>query len=98
MAASLNHPNVVTVYEVGTDGNQLFIAMEYLPKSLQTLLDERKTLPVDEAVAILRQAALGLQSAHGRGITHRDIKPHDFQRRYSYERNITIQHLVEHDT
>ena len=75
MVASLNHPNVVTIHEVGTDGNLLFIAMEYLPSSLQGLLEERGTLPVEEAISLVRQAALGLQSANARGITHRDIKP-----------------------
>ena len=74
MAASLNHPNVVIIYEVGRDG-QHFIAMELLPQSLHSLIHAEGSLPVDRAMDICRQTALGLQSAHEQGIIHRDIKP-----------------------
>ena len=61
MVASLNHPNIVTIHEVGRDGNLLFIAMEFLPSSLQDLLEEKGPLPVEQAVNLTSQAALGLQ-------------------------------------
>ena len=63
LVASLNHPNIVTIHDVGTEGNLLFIAMELLPSSLQDLLEERGPLPAKEAIDLVRQAALGLQSA-----------------------------------
>ncbi len=74
LAASINHPNVVTVHEVGQEGNTHFIAMEYLPSSLEGMsLGDR--LPVPVALVLIRQVALGLQAAHQRGVVHRDLKP-----------------------
>ena len=75
MAGSLNHPNIVIIYEVGRDDGQHLIAMEHLPQSLHSLIQAEGSLPVDRAVDICRQMALGLQSAHENGIIHRDIKP-----------------------
>ena len=75
MAAALNHPGVVTIHEVEQEQDGFFIAMEFLPSSLDRLLRARGRLPVDEAVAILRQVALALDAAHEQGIIHRDIKP-----------------------
>jgi len=60
MAASINHPNVVTIYEVGWEANSHFIAMEYLPASLEGQL-QQGSLPISQALA--RQIALGLQAA-----------------------------------
>ena len=76
-AGAVNHPNVVIVYEVGSDGEQHYIAMEYLPSSLHDLLGQRGALQAEEALALLRPIALALQAAHERGIVHRDIKPHN---------------------
>ena len=75
MAASISHPNVVTVYEVGQDSGQYFMAMEFMPSSLDTVLTERGSLPVSESLAFARQVASALGVAHEHGIVHRDIKP-----------------------
>jgi len=74
-ASALDHPNIATVYDIGEDGGELFIAMAlYEGETLKQRL-ERHALPVDEAVQVLRQVALGLEAAHRAGIVHRDIKP-----------------------
>ncbi len=73
--AALNHPNVLTIYEVGTHDGHLYLATELLEgNTLRTLLDAG-TVPVSKAVDYARQTALGLAAAHARGIAHRDIKP-----------------------
>ena len=77
MAASLTHPNVVTVYDVGEEAGQLFMAMEFLPSSLHAMVRERGALGVGEAIDITRQVTRALQAAHERGIVHRDLKPHN---------------------
>ena len=75
-AATLDHPNVCTVLEVGEDeGGSLFLAMPYYDgESLRSRI-QRGPLDLDEALDITRQIAEGLGSAHRRGIVHRDIKP-----------------------
>ncbi len=76
LAARLSHANVVQVYDVGEEDDRPFIVMEFVPgATLAAVLAQRGKLPVDEAVEIARQAALGLQSAHAAGLIHRDIKP-----------------------
>ena len=73
-AASINHPNICTVYEVDEIENQIFIVMEYLQGS--TLKEKVADGPLDltESINIVCQAAAGLQEAHANGIVHRDIK------------------------
>jgi WD40 repeat protein len=76
IAASLQHPNIVTVYEAGQDGDFVFMAMEYVEgQDLATLLRERGRLHPDEAIAILKAIASALDYAHQRGVIHRDVKP-----------------------
>jgi len=76
IAASLQHPNIVTVYEAGQDGEFVFMAMEYVEgQDLATLLRERGRLHPDEAIAILKAVASALDYAHQRGVIHRDVKP-----------------------
>ena len=75
LAASIMHPNVIHIFEVGQDGDTYYMALEYLPMSLHNLIEAQGRLPVDRAVAIVRQVALGLKVAHDQGIVHRDIKP-----------------------
>jgi TolB-like protein len=74
--ASLEHPNVCTVHEIGeTDDGQLYLAMPlYDGETLQQRI-ARGPLPVGEALGIAVQIARGLSKAHARGIVHRDIKP-----------------------
>jgi non-specific serine/threonine protein kinase len=73
--AQLNHPHVVTIYEVGEFAGQPFIAMEHVEGgSLDDYIRDRR-LSVEEAVEIAIQISDGLAEAHSRGIIHRDIKP-----------------------
>jgi serine/threonine protein kinase/tetratricopeptide (TPR) repeat protein len=74
-AATLDHANVCAIYEVGEDGGQHFIAMQYVEG--ETLADRlaRGHLPVADALRIAEQVADALAEAHARGIVHRDIKP-----------------------
>ncbi len=75
-AAQLSHPNIVVAYDADEVGDSLFFAMEYVEGiDLGRLIKESGPLPVAEACDYLRQAALGLQHAHERGMVHRDIKP-----------------------
>ncbi|MBD3334531.1 MAG: tetratricopeptide repeat protein [Candidatus Eisenbacteria bacterium] len=75
-ASALNHPNVITIHEIGTDRGRDFIAMEYVQgQSLQSLLAERGALTPDEILGIGLQLAKGLAAAHRAGIVHRDLKP-----------------------
>jgi WD40 repeat protein len=75
-AARLSHPNVVCTYDAEDAGNTLFLVMEHVDGvTLGRLVQERGPLPVAEACGYVRQAALGLQHAHERGMVHRDVKP-----------------------
>jgi serine/threonine-protein kinase len=73
--AKLNHPNIETVYEFGTQDGMDFLVMEYVPG--KTLADRLTggTLPEKEVVALGMQIAAALEEAHERGIVHRDLKP-----------------------
>jgi serine/threonine-protein kinase len=74
-ASALNHPNVITVYEVGCVDGIDFIAMEYVAgQTLQQLLRQRR-LGVSESVGFALQAADALAKAHSAGVVHRDLKP-----------------------
>lgn len=80
-AAQLNHPNVVTVFDVGQDGGHHFLAMEYMDGgSVETMLDSRGRIPWDEALGVIRDAASGLVYAESKGIVHRDLKPENLMR------------------
>ena len=75
-AARLQHPNIVTVYELGEDRGIPFIAMELLPGvDLEALLRSGEPLPLVEKLDVVAQVCRGLAYAHERGIVHRDIKP-----------------------
>jgi len=74
-AASLNHPNIITVHEVAEHEGQSYIAMEYVEgKSLKDLISQ-KELSVNKVIEVARQICEGLQAAHQADIVHRDIKP-----------------------
>ncbi|MBN2185179.1 MAG: protein kinase [Candidatus Krumholzibacteriota bacterium] len=74
-AASLNHPNICTIHEIGEEDGRPYIVMEHIAGiNLRTKLD-RGPVQLDEAVEITMQTSAGLQEAHEKGIIHRDIKP-----------------------
>jgi serine/threonine-protein kinase len=75
--ASLKHPNVVTVYDSGSDGPSYYIVMELVEgESLQARLEATVPyLPLDVSLRLVTEALAGLGHAHARGIIHRDIKP-----------------------
>jgi len=76
-AASLNHPNIATVFAIDEADDQTFIAMEFIEgQSLQEIVgaNRGKPMPIDKAIDYATQTAAGLQAAHEKGITHRDIK------------------------
>lgn len=76
IAASLLHPNIVTVYDAQSEGDEVYLVMEYVEgTTLHALLEAKGILEVSEVVRILRQVCAGLQHAHERKIIHRDIKP-----------------------
>lgn len=76
--AKLSHPNIVSVYDVGHEGDTHYIVMEYVEgKNLKEVIREEGILPVNRAVDIARQICEGLDHAHENGIVHRDIKPHN---------------------
>jgi RND family efflux transporter MFP subunit len=75
-AGKLTHPNIVHAYDAEEVCDTHFLAMEYVDGvSITNLLNQRGPLPPAEACSYIRQAALGLQHAHERGMVHRDIKP-----------------------
>lgn len=80
-AARLNHPNIVTVFDVGQSGERHFLSMEFMAGgSIEARLEELGPLPWREALDVLRDAAAGLVYAESRGIVHRDIKPENLMR------------------
>ena len=78
-AASITHPNIVSVYDVGADGNLYYIVMELIKgKTLKEIIVEEKgPLPWKWSVNIAGQIASALETAHKNHIIHRDIKPHN---------------------
>lgn len=76
--ASLSHPNVVSVYDVGQDEDTHYIVMEYIEgKTLKDLINQTGALPIEEAIRIAVQVCDALEHAHQNKIIHRDIKPHN---------------------
>ena len=75
-ASSLNHPNIVEMYDVGEDDGQYYIVMEYVEgKTLKQLLKKRGSLTITEVIDIMSQITDGMAHAHDSYIIHRDIKP-----------------------
>ena len=75
-AGGLQHPNIVTIYEMAESGGSPFIAMEYLEgESLEKLVARKAALPLSTKVSYVIQTSRALDFAHRRGIIHRDVKP-----------------------
>ena len=74
-AAKLDHPNIITVFDVGEHEGTPYFAMQYVDQTLQELLERRGPLPLAEAIPLINQIAAALDHAHERGFVHRDIKP-----------------------
>ncbi|HWD03007.1 MAG TPA: protein kinase [Amycolatopsis sp.] len=76
LAAGVQHPNIVTFFDVVAHGDELWLVMEYVPsRSLAEILADRRTLPVRTVAEIGVQVAAALSAVHERGIVHRDVKP-----------------------
>ena len=76
MAAALSHPNLVNVFDQGTDNQAIFLVMEYVPGiNLRDALNDFGSLSPKRALEILEPLTAGLAAAHAAGILHRDLKP-----------------------
>lgn len=75
-AAGLEHPNIVNIYDVGSEEGLYYIVMEYVEGiTLKTYVEKKGQLSFKESVSIAIQVARGIEAAHNKQITHRDIKP-----------------------
>lgn len=87
-AASLSHPNIVGIYDVGEEDGIYYIVMEYVQgQTLKEYINKNGKLKYDETLRIVGQIAMALENAHKNGIVHRDIKPHNIL--------ITDDHIVK---
>ncbi|HKR13707.1 MAG TPA: protein kinase [Pyrinomonadaceae bacterium] len=78
---ALNHPNILTVYEIGDSGEKYYIATEYIEGETLRQCLWREPLKLDEALGVAIQVAMALEAAHAAGIVHRDIKPENIMLR-----------------
>lgn len=75
-AAGLEHPNIVNIYDVGSEDGMHYIVMEYVEGiTLKTYIEKKGQLSYKEAISIAIQVGRGIEAAHGKHIVHRDIKP-----------------------
>jgi tetratricopeptide (TPR) repeat protein len=75
-AGRLNHPNIVTIYDIGEEQELAYIAMDYLRgEDLSAYTGKKTLLPLKEVMAVAEQVALALEYAHSQNVVHRDIKP-----------------------
>src|SRR5262249_34593787 len=80
-ASALNHPNILTVHEIGVDGRRHFIATEFIEGETLRAALTRAKLDLGEALNIAIQVGSALAAAHRRGVLHRDIKPENIMLR-----------------
>ncbi len=73
-ASALNHPNICTIYEIGEDSGEVYIAMEYIEGQPLRERVGQEGLPVDAVIRFGRQIASALEHAHQHGVIHRDLK------------------------
>ncbi len=77
-AASISHPNIVNIYDVGQENDVHYIVMEYVDgKTLKDIIRKHAPLPINQAIDIAIMVCDGVHHAHEKGIVHRDIKPHN---------------------
>jgi serine/threonine-protein kinase len=77
-AAGLEHPNIVNIYDVGSEDGLHYIVMEYIEGiTLKTYIEKKGQLSFKESVSIAIQVSRGIEAAHNKNIIHRDIKPHN---------------------
>ena len=75
-ATSLAHPNIVSIYDVGEDGDIYYIVMEYVEgMTLKQYIQKNDPIPIETAIDIMKQITAAISHAHQNGIIHRDIKP-----------------------
>ena len=80
-ASALNHPNILTVYEIGSDGDRQFIATEFIEGITLRAWLSRAKISLHDALDVAIQVASGLAAAHEAGVVHRDIKPENIMLR-----------------
>ena len=81
LSHKVTHRNVVRMYDLSEDGGMRFVTMEMVAgRDLRSILEERGKLPPEEAIEIFEQICLALETAHGAGILHRDLKPQNVMR------------------
>src|SRR5882757_9995021 len=98
-ASTLNHPNILTVYEIGTEGNRHFIATEFIEGMTLRAALARGRMSVHDALEIVVQVASALSAAHETGVVHRDIKPENIMIRpdgYAKVLDFGLAKLTEH--
>ena len=99
--ASIHHPNIVGVHDVGAEGERFYIVMEYVPAgSLMEFVQENGPMPPRLAVEALLPILSALEEAHAQGIIHRDIKPHNILVTANGQPRITdfgIAHVANED-
>ena len=78
---ALNHPNILTVYEIGEAGDKYYIATEYIEGETLRQCLWTEPFKLDEALGVAIQVAMALEAAHAAGIVHRDIKPENIMLR-----------------
>lgn len=77
-AASLSHPNIVSIYDVGKDGDTEYIVMEYVEgRNLKEIIRDYAPLSTEQSINLARQITGAIKNAHENHIIHRDIKPHN---------------------
>jgi serine/threonine-protein kinase len=75
LARQVTHPNICRIFDVGREGQRVFLTMEFIAgETLANLLRSGDRMPIETALALARQIAAGLDALHGRGIVHRDFK------------------------
>src|SRR6202165_1903914 len=81
-ASALNHPNLLTIHEIGAEGGAHFIAAEYIDGETLRARLKRGRMKIDDPLDVAPQAAFALTAAHGAGTLHRDIKPENIMVRH----------------